>query len=129
MFVRNLKLGETLPDELKTGYERGQCDPKWIWVCEHEGTPIGILITAPAHIAVILVVIKMAEGCAAQGVGVLLTEAFKEMSKRGYRGYMVWFGENQVESQLLRMVESTGGGVLETSMSLCYGWFDRKAAA
>lgn len=130
MIIRNLILGEQLPKEITTGYEQGQCDPKWIWVCEYNGKPIGILVTAPAHIAVILLRLVMVEGSPSIGAGKLLTTAFKEMAARGYRGYMVWFGESsQVENQLLKLVESSGGGILEKSMSLCYGWFERKEAA
>jgi hypothetical protein len=130
LLVRNLILGEELPKEITTGYEQCQCDPKWIWICEYNGKPIGILVTAPAHIAVILLRFVMVEESPAVGAGKLLTDAFKEMAARGYRGYIVWFGEGtQVEGQLLKLVESSGGGVLEKSMSLCYGRFERKEAA
>ena len=123
-------LGEELPTEITTGYEQGQCDPKWIWIIEKNGKPIGILVTSPAHIAVILLRLVMIEGAPPHGAGLLLTQAFKEMHARGYRGYIVWFGEGtQVESQLLKLVESTGGGVLEKSMSLCYGLFQKREAA
>ena len=130
MFVRNLILGEELPKEITTGYEQCQCDPKWIWIIEHEGKKIGTLVTAPAHLAVILIRLVMVEGADPHAAGRLLTSAFSEMDKRGYRGYMVWFGEGKkIESQLLKLVESSGGGVLEKSMSLCYGLFHKQEAA
>lgn len=127
MNVRNLILGEELPLELVTGYEKGQCDPDWIWVADYNGKPVGILVTAPAHIAVILLRLVMAEGAPPTAAGALLAQAFSEMKARGYSGYIIWLGETQsVEKQLLRMVEATGGGVLESSMSLCYGLFEKK---
>lgn len=127
MNVRNLILGEELPPELVTGYEKGQCDPDWIWVADYNGKPVGILVTAPAHIAVILLRLVMAEGAPPTAAGALLAQAFAEMKARGYSGYIIWLGETQsVEKQLLRMVEATGGGVLEHSMSLCYGLFEKK---
>jgi hypothetical protein len=130
MLVRNLILGEELPAQLRTGYEQCQCDPKWIWIVECNEKPVGILVTAPAHIAVILLRIVMVEGAPSHAAGRLLTSAFRQMNERGYRGYMVWFGEGtHVESQLLKMVEATGGGVLERSMALCYGLFNQQEAA
>lgn len=127
MNVRNLILGEELPPELVTGYERGECDPSWIWVVDYNGKPCGILVTAPAHIAVILMRLVMAEGAPPMAAGALLSQAFAEMRNRGYFGYILWLGETQsVEKQILHLVEATGGGILERSMSLCYGLFEKK---
>lgn len=130
MKVRNLILGEELPPELVTGYEKGQCDPDWIWVIDYNGKPVGILVTAPAHVAVILLRLVMAEGAPPTAAGILLAEAFKEMRARSYSGYILWLGEtNSVETQILHLVEATGGGVLEKSMSLCYGFFEKRQEA
>ena len=127
MLVRNMHRGEVLPESIRTGYEQGQCDPKWIWVVECNEKAVGVLVTAPAHIAVILMRLVIAEEAPAHAAGRLLTGAFKEIAARGYRGYMVWFGDNiAVENQLLKLVEATGGGVLERNMSLCYGLFEMK---
>jgi hypothetical protein len=129
MIVRNLILGEELPSELVTGYEQGQCDPKWIWVAEYNEKVVGILVTAPAHIAVILLRLVMAEGAPSHAAGELLSHSFMEMALRGYNGFIVWLDEKgKTESQLLRLVEAIGGGVLEKSMSLCYGRFNKAKA-
>lgn len=130
MLVRNLKLGEELPEVLRTGFEQGKCDPSWIWVIEYNEKAVGILVTSPAHIAVILLRLVISEGAPSSAAATLLTTAFKEMHERGYRGYMVWFGAGTVvENQLLHLVEASGGGVLERDMSLCYGLFERSVAA
>jgi hypothetical protein len=54
MIVRNYKLGEELPEQLKTGFEGGNCMPEWYWVVERDGRIVASLIAAPAHIVVIL---------------------------------------------------------------------------
>ena len=122
MKVRNLILGEPLPDALKTGFESCQCDPRWIWVVEHDGKLTGLLAVAPAHVFVILLRIVMTEDAGTTDARALLAESVAEIKRRGYRAYLTWVNpENRAEAQLMSIVERSGGMAMSEKQVLCWG--------
>jgi hypothetical protein len=120
--IRNLVLGEELPERLRTGYETGQCDDRWIWVAERDGKPVAILVTAPAHIVVILVRIVATEDALSTDVGALILKARREVRKRGYKGYVVWVDPTrETESSMIGIIRKTGGFQMPDVQVACGG--------
>jgi hypothetical protein len=120
--IRNLVLGEELPEKLKTGFEVGACDPKWIWIAEHAGKPCGILVTAPCHVLVIFVRLIATEDAPPATVLILLGEAAKEMAMRGYMGYATWLNPMlPEESALLAIIKNFGGVQMQDVQVACAG--------
>ena len=126
MKVRNLILGERLPKALQTGYETGQCDPRWIWLAEDDkGIPCALLVTSPAHIAVLLLRLVAKADAPKYAVGSLLRQSFEEMHERGYKGYIVSFNPcHYVCMELLRMIKAIGGQQSTEPNVVCYGRLD-----
>jgi hypothetical protein len=122
LLVRNFILGEELPDMLKTGFEGGKCDPAWIWVVERDGKIVASLITAPAHIVVILLRILATPEAHSLDVRALLVHATVEIKARGYNGYLVWADpERPNEKSLIDIVLSAGGVKLPGTQIACAG--------
>jgi len=120
--VRHLILNEALPDGLRTGYEKGACDPSWIWLAESNGAAVGILVTAPAHVLVILMRMVILDGAPTITAYKLLAQGFREMKERGYKGYVMWVNPTQErEQRILRLVAAAGGGQSDVPQILCYG--------
>lgn len=124
MIVRNLILGEELPPELRTGYETCQCDPNWIWIAEHEGIPMAIFVTAPAHVAVILIVLRAIDSAPKSAIYMLLRHAFAEIASRGYNGYAIWLDPTMVlEQRFMGIIRKIGGNERPERQVLWYGNF------
>lgn len=123
MIVRNLILGEELPDLLKTGFETGACtDTSWIWVVEREGQIVASLIACPAHIVVILLRLVATPDAHPLDVRALLLKATLDIKERGYNGYMVWADPNrQNEKSLIDIVIASGGVQLPGTQVACAG--------
>jgi len=120
--VRNLIPGETLPQELRTGYE-ATTTPEWIFIVEREGKPVGILITAPAHIVIILLRIVMAPEAQWSDARALILVAFRESKKRGYKGYTTWLDPTkEPENAFIRIIRAIGGfQLLDPQVACCGG--------
>lgn len=128
MNVRNLILGEPLPKALQTGYETGQCDPRWIWLVEdNAGIPCALLVTAPAHVAVMLLRLVAKADASKYAVNALLRQSLKEMHARGYVGYIVSFNPcHTVCLELLRLIRAIGGEQSTEPSVMCYGRLDKQ---
>ena len=125
MKVRNLILGEELPDRLKTGFETGRSTAaEWIWVVERDGKIVASLITSPAHIVVIFLRLLATPEAHPMDVRALLLCATAEMKERGYYGFMVWADPTRpTEKSLIDMVIATGGVQLPNVQVACAGRF------
>jgi hypothetical protein len=123
MEVRNYKIGEDLPEQLRTGFESGKCtDPAWIWVVERDGRIVASLIACPAHIVVILLRIVATPDAHPLDVRALLLKATLDIKARGYNGYMVWADPNrQNEKSLIDIVLASGGVQLPGTQVACAG--------
>ena len=113
MRVRNYIPGEDLPKALRTGYEsdREPCDPRWIWLVEDgDGVPCAILVTSPAHIAVVLIRLVALDSAPRHAVGELLRHSLAEAKSRGYSAYVTWVNpQRPAEASLLGLIRATGG--------------------
>jgi len=95
--------------------------PEWIWVAERNGEAVALLVTAPAHILVILLHL-VSHNAEPMDVRALLVRAMKDIKARGYRGYITWVDPNaQFDKALMDIIEASGGGHLPVSMLPCYG--------
>jgi hypothetical protein len=122
MIVRNFKLGEELPEQLRTGFEGGNCMPEWYWVVERDGKIVASLIAAPAHIVVILLRLVATPDAEPFDVRSLLLRATIDIKARGYNGYMVWADPNrQNEKSLIDIVIASGGVQLPGTQVACAG--------
>jgi hypothetical protein len=120
--IRNFILGEELPESLKTGFEGGKCDPLWIWVVERDGKIVASLITAPAHIVVILLRLLATPDAHPLDVRALLLKATVDIKERGYNGYMVWADPTRdTEKALIEIVKASGGFELPNRQVACAG--------
>lgn len=119
--IRNLIPGEPLAGRLKTGYEETPM-PEWIWVAERDGKAVAILITAPAHIMVILLRILSTPEAEGTDVRALLLHAFAEFKSRGYRGYVTWIDPTaSPENAFIGIIEAIGGVKLPNPQVVCCG--------
>lgn len=119
--IRNLVKGEPLPKELQTGYENGNCDPDWIWVAEHDGKLVAILVTAPMHIVVMMIRLVATEE-AGLAVRSLLLHFIKTIKERGFNGYYTMVDPGtDAGAALQRIVEGTGGMTIPSPQYVCVG--------
>lgn len=122
MKVRNLIIGEQLPEQLRTGYEGMNCMPEWIFVAERDGEPVAILVAAPVHIVVLMVRLCSTPEASPTDVRALLVHFVKTVKERGYGGYITYLSEaSEVERTLSRIITATGGVELEEPQRLCVG--------
>jgi len=119
--IRNLVMGEDLPERLRSGYESTSM-PEWIWVAERDGKVTAILVTAPAHILVILMRVCSIAGANPMDVRALLVNAMAEIRERGYKGYVTWVDPTvETENALMGIIKASGGGQLVNPQVACYG--------
>jgi len=119
--IRNLVVGEELPPRLKTGFEATQM-PEWIWIAERDGKPVGSLITAPAHIIIILLRLCMTEDAQPTDVRALLLRAIRESKIRGYKGYLSYLDpELPHEKALMSIIEMSHGFSFKKPQVACFG--------
>jgi hypothetical protein len=123
LLVRNFKLGEELPESLKTGFETGKAtDTSWIWVVERDDKIVASLIAAPAHIVVILLRLLTTPDAHPFDVRALLLKATADIKSRGYNGYMVWADPTRdTEKALIEIVKAAGGFELPNAQVACAG--------
>jgi len=123
ILVRNLIPGEALPKELQTGYEQTPM-PEWIWVVERDGKPVGVLVTSPAHLVVILMRLSTTSDAEGTDARTLLIGAFREMKARGYKGYTTWLDPTrEPENAFIRIIRAIGGYQLLCPQVACCGGF------
>lgn len=114
--------GEVLPEELRTGYEGGNCDPDWIFLVERDGKPVGVLVSAPVHIAVMLVRMVTSEYAEVNDARSLLLHFVKTIKERGYNGYFTYLGEDsELEKTLAKIIMAADGVQIEKPQYLCVG--------
>lgn len=122
MIVRNLIPGETLPEELRTGYELGKCDPNWIWVVERNGEAVALLVAAPAHVIAILIRVVNTKKCRGTDIRALILGAFRDIKERGYNGYTVWLDPTkEPENRFIAIIRAIGGFQLLNPQVVCCG--------
>jgi hypothetical protein len=120
--IRTMRKGEALPPELKTGYERGNSMPEWIFLAEEDGQPTAILVAAPAHIVVVLMRVVATPKAKVTALRSLLLYFLETIRERGYNGYFVMINpEIQQEAALGRIVEATGGVKIPEPHYFCVG--------
>lgn len=120
--IRNMKVGEILPVGLQTGFEKGKCDPEWMFIAERDGVAVALLVTAPAHIAVILLRLISTPEADVSDVRSLLVYVVKTIKERGYMGYMTWVDPTQeTERTLIGIIKAAGGVQLTTPHVVCAG--------
>lgn len=119
--IRNYIPGEPLPAALATGYEGGQCDPRWIWIAALDDAPVAVLVAAPAHVTVILMRLIVLPAASA-AIAPLLRHALDECNARGYLTYVTWVDPSRpVEASLLRIVRASGGMQIARPQVACVG--------
>lgn len=121
MIIRNLQKGETVPDELKTGFEVGDM-PEWIWLVERDGEIVAMLITAPAHVVVILLRLMSTSKAHPLDIKFLLAKAGAEIKERGFKAYVTWLNpQRKAEESLLGIIRGSGGVQLDEPQVICAG--------
>ena len=124
MKVRNYVDGEWLPEVLATGFETApSADPRWIFIGERDGEPIGIIITAPAHAFVIFLRLIMNTSNAEPMDCWKLLQGTAEICKqRGYPGYTTWLDPTvETERSLLKLLTAVGGTQFTNPQVACAG--------
>lgn len=121
--IRNYIKGETLPEELRTGFESAaNVDPEWIWICEHDGLPTAILVTAPCHCAVMLLRMVSTKESNPMDVRSLLLHAIVSLKSRGFGAYFTWIDPTQdIERSLMNIIRHAGGHQFTNPQVLCAG--------
>jgi hypothetical protein len=106
--VRHLVFLETLPVELRSGFEAVKLDPEWVWVYEHEGIK-AVLICVPCHGVVHLLRISSTPDAPKTAVLTLLREARKECRERGFMGIIVFLeSSTDTDMKLARIAQKFG---------------------
>lgn len=123
MVVRNLKPDDVLPDLLKTGFELAKtCAHEWIWVVERDGKIVCLLVTAPAHVMVILLRLLSTPEAEGTDVRALLLHTFREIKERGYKGYSTWLDPTkEPENAFIGIIRAIGGVQLMNPQVACCG--------
>jgi hypothetical protein len=123
MEVRNLKLDDVVPDELKLGFENApQTAYEWIWVVERDGKIVAMLVTAPAHLVVILLRIKATREAEGLDVRALMIHAFRAFKTRGYKGYLTWLDPTKApENAFIGIIRAMEGTQLLDPQVACCG--------
>lgn len=107
--IRNLRTGEALPvispsDGLPIGFEGLPLDHEWVWLAEHHGQCVGILIAAPAHSILLIFRITLTSTAPAAAALLLLRRAFRDARARGCAGWMsVLADQSPAEVRLMRI--------------------------
>ena len=123
MNVRCLIPGETLPVELQTGFEKAPgSDHNWIFIAERDEKPVGILVTAPAHLFVIFVRLVMADEAEAMDLRNLLVGVARICRERNFEGYVTWLDPTRPEeNSLIGIIRAHGGQQLTNAQVVCAG--------
>ena len=124
MKVRNYIKGEFLPGLLQTGFETAPCvDPKWIFIAERDGEPVGILVAAPAHHFVIFLrIIVNPHRSQPMDFWKLLQGTADICRERGYAGYSTWLDPTvETERSLLKLLTAVGGTQFTNPQVACAG--------
>ena len=122
MSVRNMYQGEKLPEDLRTGYEGGRCDPNWIFLVERDSQPVAILVSAPVHIVVMLVRLVTSKQAHVNDVRALLLHFVRTVKDRGYNGYFTYLGDDsELERTLAKIIKAADGTQIEKPQYLCVG--------
>lgn len=123
--VRNLRPGEGIPRGIKnTGFEDLTLNPRWVWIVEHKGRPVVILITINAHGLLILLRIGAIPEAPLHWPLVLFPQVFAEAKARGCKGYYTFLDDRQpTEVKLMRIVLRTEGALLPAYGAWAVGSF------
>jgi len=101
MEIRHPRKGDVLPVMLNLD---GNYDPDWIWIYGNS-----ILVCAPAHDAIHLIVLKKWGEMPPMWCHRLFQHVLKEVKARGFRRYIAWVSaEEEAESKLLEIAKFHG---------------------
>lgn len=118
--ARLMRRSDVIPAELEAGFDvLGQLDPDWVWVLE-EGTRItGVLVASPAHGTAMLWRISISKQASRVSLVRLLRAFLRDSRSRGIRGYLTVVSlDNKSQSQLARIIERSGGKVIQSGMTM-----------
>ena len=87
-----------------TGFE-GHFQPEWIWL-----TDGALLVAAPAHDTVHLLMVKRWDEMPAGWLVLLLRQVIKECRSRGFRRFMTWLSEDEDAERKLAVIVKRYGG-------------------
>jgi len=110
VLYRSLRASDAFPDALDTGFERMPVMKNWVWVAEENGETLAVLLAAPMHGLVYMMVLRARENCANGILLGLFRQFFKDCVKRGYKGF--WFHINPtktIERRFIPMIRRMGG--------------------
>ena len=112
--ARTLRPGEPPPEQFgETFLHLRGLDREWIWIVEHSGMTVGLLIAAPCHgIGMILRVRTDPDTAPRSALLVLLRKFFSDLRARGYQGFMSWFDETNDDERILQKIAEQLGGLV-----------------
>jgi hypothetical protein len=105
---RVLRSSDPFPDTLNTGYEKMPVMKNWVWVAEESDETVGILLAAPMHGLVYLMVVRTKGDDGAIFLG-LLRQCFKDCIERGFKAFWMHVDPTKVESRFIKIVRRMGG--------------------
>lgn len=106
---RSLRASDPFPDTLNTGYEKMPVMKNWVWVAEDDDETVGVLLAAPMHGLVYLMVVRVKSDDAAAVFLGLLRQCFKDCIDRGYKGFLMHVDPTKIEAQFIKIVRRMGG--------------------
>lgn len=118
---RNLIEGEKLPPELSGDFPQGwEFDREWTWVALFDSEVIGVLLGAPCHGIVLMMMVKVKTGHGYCLIG-LIRYFIRESVRRGFKCYMTHLNREKPEQmKLLHILELAQGNVLPFNI-VCVG--------
>lgn len=107
---RSLRSSDPFPDTLATGFERMPVMKNWVWVAEEDGETLAVLMAAPMHGLVYLMVLRARDNCAEGILLGLLRRCIRDCKDRGFKAF--WMHVNptkRTEGRFIGIIRRMGG--------------------
>jgi len=109
--VRTLRACDPFPEGFATGYERMPVMKNWVWVAEEDGEIAGLLMAAPMHGLIYLMIFRVRDGAPRTTAFRLLRGCMRESLKRGFNGFFLHVDptDTEVQRKLIPLVRRAKG--------------------
>ena len=110
MVYRSLRSSDPFPDNLDTGFEKMPVMKNWVWVAEDDGEVVAILLAAPMHGLVYMMVLRAINNCAENILFSLLRKCMRDCNERGFKGFWLHINPGKVhERRFIPVIKRMGG--------------------
>lgn len=107
---RNLAAHDHWGDALaNTGFERGAIMREWVWVAMRGLTPIAVILAAPMHSLVYLMVVRAHEPDGERVLLGLFRKCIRDCRNRGFKAFWMHLDPEKPERRFIKIVRRMGG--------------------